>query len=475
MGTAYKPLVKYLSTLLNPLTHNEFKLQDSFDAVVRIHNIPSHLFTEGFRFVSFDVTSLFTNIPLRKTVNFILKRVYKDKCITTSLNKRSLKKLLLDACTKTPFSFDDQLYQQTDGICIGSPLGPTLADILMTVFEEEIVKPLISSNIIKFYSRYVDDTLVLIKPSDIETVLNTFHPQIQFTYDEFIDNNDVHFLDIKINSTGSTIYHKSTHTGQYTHLSSFTPWCRKIAWIRAFVHRAHKICSNICLLENELQRIAEFASWNGYPRRLANDLIKSFSPKNYDDAAADSMNQHDDQTLPTIWIHLPYIGKKGTLLIKSCTSKTSRSLKSPCKFTNIYSTTNSNTFLNLKDRTQKELQSSVVDKFVCPGCKASYIGKTYRCLATRLKEHTHCKDSEIYKHINSCEQFLYVKTLINFPHTMRDLDIFPLESLILDNCVIIDKSKHWSLLLFKESLHIQRQKPEPNHGSKASKELCIFN
>ena len=151
MGTAYKPLAKYLSTLLNPLTHNEFKLQDSFDAVVRIHNIPSHLFTEGFRFVSFDVTSLFTNIPLRKTVNFILKRVYKDKCITTSLNKRSLKKLLLDACTKTPFSFNDQLYQQTDGICIGSPLGPTLADILMTAFEEEIFKTLISSNIIKFY------------------------------------------------------------------------------------------------------------------------------------------------------------------------------------------------------------------------------------------------------------------------------------------------------------------------------------
>ena len=51
---------------------------------------------------------------------------------------------------------------------------------------------------------------------------------------------------------------------------------------------------------------------------------------------------------------------------------------------------------------------------------------------------------------------------------MHDLDIFPLESLILDNCVIIDKSKHWSLLLFKESLHIQRQKPELNHGSKAS-------
>ena len=46
--TAYQPLAKYSSLLLNPLTHDELKLQDSFDAVARIHNIPSHLFTEGF-------------------------------------------------------------------------------------------------------------------------------------------------------------------------------------------------------------------------------------------------------------------------------------------------------------------------------------------------------------------------------------------------------------------------------------------
>ena len=45
-----------------------------------------------------------------------------------------------------------------------SPLGPTLADILMTAFEDEIVRPLLSSNLIKFYSRYVDDTLIAGSP-----------------------------------------------------------------------------------------------------------------------------------------------------------------------------------------------------------------------------------------------------------------------------------------------------------------------
>jgi hypothetical protein len=77
-----------------------------------------------------------------------------------------LKKLLLDCCTKTPFSINGKIFKQVDGVAMGSPLGPTLANIIMTNFEDEIVRQLIDSNI-KFYARYVDDTLVLAKPSDI--------------------------------------------------------------------------------------------------------------------------------------------------------------------------------------------------------------------------------------------------------------------------------------------------------------------
>ena len=361
-GTAYQPVAKYLSSLLNPLTHSEFKLRDSFDAVSRIHNIPSHLISQGYRFVSFDVTSLFTNIPLRRTINIILDRIYKDERIITTIRKRTLKKLLLDSCTKTPFSINDQLYRQIDGISMGSPLGPTLADILMTTFEDEIVRPLISSNIIKFYSRYVDDTLVLIRPSDIPTVLqkfNYFHPQIQFTHEEFTDNNNIHFLDIKISSSGTSIYRKSTHTGQYVHLSSFTPWCRKTAWPRSLVYRAHKICSNSVLLKTELQNIAQFASWNGYPRRLANKLIESFTLKSSpNDNTTITTNTEDNVTdPPKIWIHLPFVGKRGNILIKSCTTKITRLLKRRAQFITIYDTTSTNTSLSMKDRLLKNYKA----------------------------------------------------------------------------------------------------------------------
>ena len=216
-GTAYQPVAKYQTKLLNPITSNECTVKDSFDAVTHINNIPRNLFNDGYGFVSFDVTSLFTNIPLKKTVNIILKRIYKNNLISTTLKKRTLKKLILDSCTKTIFSSNGKLYKQIDGVSMGSPLGPTLANIIMTEFEDIIIKPLTNAGRIKFYKRYVDDTLILTKPSDIPYIFakfNSFHPSIQFTIDDFNDN-DIHFLDIQIHSSGTSVYRKPTHTGQY--------------------------------------------------------------------------------------------------------------------------------------------------------------------------------------------------------------------------------------------------------------------
>ena len=155
-----------------------------------------------------------------------------------------------------------------------------VSNIIMTEFEQEIVKPLINSGLIRFYKRYVDDTLILMKPSDVQLILtkfNSFHPNLQFTVDEFSDN-DIHFLDIHIHPSGTSVYRKPTHTGQYSHISSFTLWSRKIAWIRALVNRAYKICSNATLLNNELKQIQNFMSWNGFPRKLTQKLINQFKP-----------------------------------------------------------------------------------------------------------------------------------------------------------------------------------------------------
>ena len=64
---------KYLANLLNSLTINEYSVKDSFDAASRIKGISQHLFDNGYQYISFDIESLFTNVPIKRTVDLILK------------------------------------------------------------------------------------------------------------------------------------------------------------------------------------------------------------------------------------------------------------------------------------------------------------------------------------------------------------------------------------------------------------------
>ena len=133
-----------------------------------------------------------------------------------------MKKLLKDACSKTTFIFIDKIYKQIDGVSMGSPLGPLLANVFMTELEKDIIQKLIIKKFIKFYIRYVHDTLLLVKDEDIDPILkelNSYNKNIRFTVDRFI-NEDVHFLEVKIDQNNTDIYYKDTHTGQYIHYRS---------------------------------------------------------------------------------------------------------------------------------------------------------------------------------------------------------------------------------------------------------------
>ena len=111
----------------------------------------------------------------------------------------------------------------------------------------------------------------------------------------------------------------------------------------------------------------------------------------------------------------------GTNLIRKFKRKVLPLLKIQCKFIVNWDTTTTNTFVSKKDKTPKKSLSSVVYKFSCPGCSHSYIGKTDRCLYTRFKEHTTSTDSEIFKHINSCEHFSYLTNMLTLILTNHNL------------------------------------------------------
>ena len=90
---------------------------------------------------------------------------------------------------------------------------------------------------------------------------------MKFTIDKFTDNN-IHFLDIKIDCNETDLFYKTTHTGQYIDFTSQT------AWVKALYHRANKICFSKRSFLKQVDNIKTFISWNVYPTHVRNSVIK---------------------------------------------------------------------------------------------------------------------------------------------------------------------------------------------------------
>ena len=79
--------------------------------------------------------------------------------------------------------------------------------------------------LIKFYARYLDDTLVLAKEQKIDNSIKKFNlsdKNIQFTIGRF-QGGIIHFLDLKTDRSKTDLYYKTTHTGQYYGFFCQTP------------------------------------------------------------------------------------------------------------------------------------------------------------------------------------------------------------------------------------------------------------
>ena len=78
--------------------------------------------------VSFDVVSLYTNIPLLETIEIISESVYDENSVIVPPFPKLIFKKLLTIATQGMFMYNDKLYKQIDGVAMGSPLGPSLAN-----------------------------------------------------------------------------------------------------------------------------------------------------------------------------------------------------------------------------------------------------------------------------------------------------------------------------------------------------------
>ena len=113
-----------LAKFLVPISDNfnNFTVKNSFEFSKDICEQNSEYFM-----ASLDVESLFTNIPLEETIKICYDSLYKNQELLSNINKNQFEKLLRDALCNNYFLFDGIVYQQVDGVAMGSPFGPKLS------------------------------------------------------------------------------------------------------------------------------------------------------------------------------------------------------------------------------------------------------------------------------------------------------------------------------------------------------------
>lgn len=411
IGTATYELSKYLADLLKPLTKSQYSVESTKDFVERIRN---KNIQQDYDLISFDVVSLFTSVPLDYTIGLILDKIYIEKRIDTKLKREEMKKLL-ETCTKEMhFSFNGVIYRQVNGVAMGSPLGPVIANVFMVELEKTLVPQLEDS--VSLWYRYVDDTFTFIKKGCVELVLeklNSFHPSIKFTFEKEKDAS-IAFLDVKVirKSDGSfdtDVHRKPTDTNIYVNWNAFAPKVWKTGTLKGLIRRAYVICSTEEFRSKEITFLKKiFSEKNGFPSRIIHDCIHSVerkmeeenNPPEIPEVPEAPLNDDDRSIEKEIkpLICLPYKGKVGDKLVSQFRNALSKALPSYIKPQFAYQGKKLGSYFKLKDPVPIEHQSNCIYSFKPEGT-TKYVGETKVRFGTRRYEHCNTdKKSSIYKY-----------------------------------------------------------------------------
>jgi len=140
--------------------------------------------------VSHDVVSLFTNTPVKESLDIISTRLEQvsDWQDTTMLEKDDILELLEFVLTTTYFAFRGEIHRQMFGTAMGSPVSPLLANMFMEQLEGKLSATVPEDLRSKLWKRYVDDTLDAIKRGTVDKLaefLNNLDDSgsIKFTYE----------------------------------------------------------------------------------------------------------------------------------------------------------------------------------------------------------------------------------------------------------------------------------------------------
>ena len=287
---------------------------------------------KGETMVSFDVSSLFTNVPIVDTIDIIRDRLEEDDSLEdrTPLSPHRVAELLQLCLRSTYFSFNGEFYEQREGAAMGSPVSAVVANLYMEFFEELAVRTAPARP--RIWKRYVDDTFTLVKKGDVDELLvhlNSIRPSIKLTT-ELEEGGSIPFLDTRVTrkvdgKLDVTVYCKPTHTDRYLHFSSHHPTHVKKGLVRCLYDRARNITKEASNLETEKAHLSGALQRNGYPAAFVRAASQESKPRERD--------PEEGEGKPTLMM-LPYVAGVSERIRKACRNYNIkvvfRSVSGPC-------------------------------------------------------------------------------------------------------------------------------------------------
>ena len=422
IGSPTYKLAKFLSSIIGPLVgHSDYHVRTTKEFVEYIRQ---QRIEDDELMVSFDVTSLFTNVPVNEALTIIGQKLEEDEFFEDRMNEgitRTDVVNLLQVCLKsTNFVFQGEFFQQMDGAAMGSPVSPIVANLYMEFFEQLAISTAPTPP--RKWKRYVDDTFCIIRKDAAEEFmvhLNSLRPSIQFTMEKEEDRS-LAFLDVllKRKEDGfleTLVYRKSTHTNRYLQYNSHHPTCVKKGLVKCLFNRSREVTIGQSRTDEE-DFLFDVLRGNGYSNAF---VKKSLTPSR--------VNQLDP---PRDTISIPYVEGLSEDISRICRKFNIRTF--------FKTVTSIRTLLvHPKDPIQKEKRTRVVYEVPC-SCGKVYIGKTIRTLETRIKEHK-----------KACREADYSKSAIA-EHAWTEQ-----HQVDWDDVKILDNTEREDLLLLREAAYIK--------------------
>jgi hypothetical protein len=195
-----------------------------------MHNLENLHIDENIKLCSFDITNMYTNIPINETKHTINEVLHDNEPPT--VEKQELESLLNIIFEHNYMQFNDHFYKHDEGLAMGAPTSAILAETFIEHLEHSKLIKILNKHQIIDYHRYVDDILILYNKNNTLDECNTIHPNIKFTMETEI-HNTLNYLDLTItnkhNKLTFSIYRKPTSTNLIIHNDSCHPYEQKIS------------------------------------------------------------------------------------------------------------------------------------------------------------------------------------------------------------------------------------------------------